>query len=91
MSGSVRRAFHLFQCIQHPVQVGGGKLDIDVLALAGARFCGQHAAAVHVLEVAVGKLVPRLRVLALLLVDAEVPPGVLVEPMLGQEAILLAS
>jgi hypothetical protein len=46
---------------------------------------------VHVLEVAVRELVPRLRVLCLLVVDAEVPPDVLVEPMLGQEGVLLAS
>ena len=64
---------------------------LQVLALAGTRLRGQRAAAVHVLEVAVGELVPRLRVLALLIVDAEVPPGVLVESMLGQETVLLAS
>jgi hypothetical protein len=91
MSNSVGRTFDLVQRIEHPVQMGGGQLDVEVLALAGARLRGQHPAAVHLLEVAVRELVPRLGVLRLLVVDTEVPPGVLAEPVFGQEIVLLPS
>ena len=54
----------------------GGELDVGVVALRGPGLGGQHAAAVHVLEVAVGELVAALGLDPALVVDREVPAPV---------------
>ena len=82
---ALRRGYPL----EHAVQVRGGGLDVVVLALRRARLGGQHAAAVHVLEVAVGELVVPLRVLGRLVVDAEMPLAVLAVAVLFDEPVLL--
>lgn len=45
-------------------------LDVAVLVLPGSYFGGRDSAAVHLSEIAVGELVPGLRVLGLFVVDA---------------------
>jgi hypothetical protein len=69
--------------------VGHREFDVEVLALPGAGLRGQQPAAVDLLEVAVRELVPALPVLVLLVVDPEMPPGVLADPVLLDEVVLL--
>ncbi|MGH9640932.1 MAG: hypothetical protein ACRD3Q_00760 [Terriglobales bacterium] len=65
--------------IDHPVQMGSGILDVEVFVLSGAAFRGKHRAPMHILEIAIGKLVSLLRILALLIVDSQMPFTVFME------------
>ena len=76
------------QSLQHSVQVRGRRLHVEILVLAGTRLGGQDATSMDVLEIAVRKLVPCLRVLCFLVVLTELPLPVLVEPVLLDELVL---
>jgi hypothetical protein len=61
------------QLIQHAVQMRGCELDLDVFVLAGTGFSGEDRATVHILEVAVGKLVAALVVRGDFVILGEMP------------------
>src|SRR5258706_429940 len=63
--------------------------DVVVVALRRTGFGGEEAAAMGLLEVAVGELVMRLGIGILVDVDAEIPPRVLLETVLLDEAVLV--
>src|SRR5258708_15124216 len=67
------------QLVEHAVQVSRRDLGVGVLARRGPHLRGDDSAPIRVLEVAVGKLVPRLAVLGVLIVHTQIPPPVLTE------------
>jgi hypothetical protein len=75
--------------VDHAVQVRCGLLDVLVLVLPGAALGGQQAAAMRLLEVAVGELEALLGLFAGLVIDAEVPSGVGSPALVVDEAVLL--
>src|SRR6266851_5614884 len=79
----------LHQLVEHVVQVSRRDLDVGVLSLRGPHLRGDDSAPIRVLEVAVGKLVPGLVVLGVLVVDTQIPPPVLTKSMLLDELVLL--
>ena len=61
---------HLLPGVDHSMQIGGGIFDVEMLVLACSAFSGEHAAAMDIFEIAVGKFVSPLGILMFLLVDA---------------------
>src|ERR1700733_4382768 len=64
-----------------------GIFDVEVLVLASSAFRGQHAATVDIREITIGKFIPSLGALLLLIVDPEEPFCVLPESMSCQKLI----
>src|SRR5216683_1030901 len=84
-----RRVESLLLLVDHVAQVHRRCFDIRALALARADLSREHATPVHVLEVAIRKLVVPFGVDVRLGVDTEVPPTVLGKAVLFDEAILI--
>src|ERR1700730_6395878 len=75
--------------IQHSMQVRCRALDVIVLVLARAAFCSEHAAAVDIVEISIGKLVVSFGILRPLVVDSQMPFSVLGKTMEANEFIFL--
>jgi hypothetical protein len=60
---------HLLPGVDHSMHIGG-IFDVEMLVLACSAFSGEHAAAMDIFEIAVGKFVSPLGILMFLLVDA---------------------
>ncbi len=71
------------------MQVRCRVLDVMVLILARAAFCGEHATAVDILEVSIGKFVMSLGLLGLFVVDSQIPLAVFGKAVAADEFILL--
>jgi hypothetical protein len=71
------------------VQVRCRVLDIIVLVLAGAAFCGDEATAVDVLEIPIGKFVMSLGVLRFFVIDSRIPFAVFGKTVEANEFVLL--
>ena len=71
------------------VQMMGGLLNVEVLILPRSAFCGDQAASMNLLKVAIGELVACFAVLAVLFVNAKMPPRVLIITMKENELVLL--
>ena len=75
--------------VDHVKQTGCGILDVEMLVLARTAFRRQQTAAVDLLEIAVGELVPLLGLLALLIVYAQAPLAVFGVAVPLDERVLL--
>ena len=75
--------------VDHVKQTGCGILDVEMLVLARTAFRRQQTAAVDLLEIAVGELVPPLGLLALLIVYAQAPLAVFGVAVPLDERVLL--
>src|ERR1700730_17157926 len=62
--------------VQHPMQVRCRDLDVIVLVLARAAFRSEHATAVDIFEVPIGKFVVSLGLVRLFVVDTQIPLAV---------------
>jgi hypothetical protein len=80
---------HRRQCLDHAVQMDRGIFDDEALVLAGPAFGGEQAAAVSLLEVAIGEFISAFGVLAMLFIDAQIPFRIFLEPVPADEVILL--
>jgi hypothetical protein len=73
-----------YQRVQHAVQVRGRQLDSGVSVSRGAGLCGQHCAAMNILEVSIGKLVAALAAFGLFIVLPQMPFSEFGESMCGE-------
>ena len=80
---------HAFPGVQHSMQMGRRVLDVIVLVLAGAAFCREHATAVDLAEIPIGKFVMSLGLLGLFVVDSQIPPAVFGKAVEPNEFIFL--
>ena len=71
------------------MQVRCRALDVIVLVLARAAFCSEHAAAVDIVEIPIGKFVVSFGILRPLVVDSQMPFSVLGKTMEANEFIFL--
>jgi hypothetical protein len=71
------------------MQVRCRVLDVIMLVLARAAFCGEYAAAVDFLEIPIGKFVVSLGLLRLFVVDSQIPLAVFGKPVAADEFIFL--
>jgi hypothetical protein len=67
----------VFYSIDHLVEARRCAFHIEMFVLPGPAFRSQHSTTVDFLEIAIGKLVPSLRLRILLIVYGQVPFGVL--------------
>jgi hypothetical protein len=71
------------------MQVRCRVLDIIVLVLAGAAFCGEQATAVDVFEIPIGKFVMSLGVRRFFVIDSQIPFAVFGKTVEADEFVLL--
>src|ERR1700687_3951015 len=71
------------------MQVRCRGLDVMVLILARAAFCGEHATAVDIFKVPVGEFVMSLGVLGFLVVDSQIPLAIFRKTVEANEFIFL--
>src|ERR1700735_5006089 len=71
------------------MQLRDSVFDVAVLVLAGAPFCREHATAVDLAEILIGKFVMCLGVLRLFVVDSQIPPAVFGKAVEANEFIFL--
>jgi hypothetical protein len=71
------------------MQMCGRLFDVIVLILAGAAFCREHATAVDLSEIPVGKFVVSLGLLGLFVVDAQIPFAVFGKTVEAKECVFL--
>jgi hypothetical protein len=87
-SAPFRRPF-VRASINRFVQVMRGFFNVKVLVLTRSAFGADHATAVNILEITVGKLVPPFGVFRLLVVDAQMPFSVFFKSMPLDEVVFL--
>src|ERR1700723_3303330 len=75
--------------IQHAMQVRDRVFDVIVLVLAGAAFCREHAKAVGLAEIPIGKFVVSLGLFGFFVIDSQIPPAVVGKAMEANEFIFL--
>src|ERR1700682_1643626 len=75
--------------VQHPMQVRCRDLDVIVLVLARAAFRSEHATAVDIFEVPIGKFVVSLGLVRLFVVDTQIPLAVFGKAVEANEFIFL--
>src|ERR1700682_2154334 len=75
--------------VQHSMQVRCRDLNVIVLVLARAAFRSEHATAVDVFEISIGKLVMSLGILRLFVVDSQIPFAVFGKAVEANEFIFL--
>jgi hypothetical protein len=75
--------------IQHAMQVRDRVFDVVVLVLAGAAFCREHATAVDLAEIPIGKFVVSLGLLGFFVIDSQIPPAVFGKAVEANEFIFL--
>jgi hypothetical protein len=71
------------------MQLRDSVFDVVVLVLAGAPFCREHATAVDLAEILIGKFVMSLGLLRLFVVDSQIPPAVFGKALEANEFIFL--
>src|ERR1700724_1019129 len=75
--------------VQHAMQVRDSVFDVVVLVLAGAAFCREHATAVDLAEIPIGKFVVSLGLLGFFVIDSQIPPAVFGKAVEANEFIFL--
>src|SRR6202048_4106055 len=75
--------------VQHPMQVRCRDLDVIVLVLARAAFRSEHATAVDIFEIPIGKFVVSLGLVRLFVVDTQIPLAVFGKAVEANEFIFL--
>ncbi len=75
--------------VNHLMQLMGGTLNVEVLILSRSAFRGNQTTPMNIFEIPVGELIPSLGVLAVLIVNAEIPFGVFIITMKTNELVLL--
>src|ERR1700689_113920 len=75
--------------IQHAMQVRDRVFDVIVLVVAGGAFCREHATAVDLAEVPIGKFVVSLGLLWFFIIDSQIPPAVFGKAVEANEFIFL--
>jgi hypothetical protein len=71
------------------MQVRDRVFDVIVLVLAGAVFCREHATAMDLAEIPIGKFVVSLGLLGFFVIDSQIPPAVFGEAVEANEFIFL--
>ena len=71
------------------MQVGQRVFDVMVLVLACAAFCREHAAAVDIVEIPVGKFVMSFGLFGLFVVESQIPLAVFGKTVEADECIFL--
>jgi len=71
------------------MQVRDRVFDVIVLVLAGAAFCREHATAVDLAEIPIGKFVVSLGLLGFFVIDSQIPPAVFGKAVEANESIFL--
>src|ERR1700730_11890181 len=82
------RAMSVVFRVDHSVQVRCGIFDVEMLVLARPAFSGHHSATMDVFEITIREFIPSLGILALLLVDPQMPFRIFLESMRSEEFIL---
>src|ERR1700730_5454887 len=75
--------------IQHAMQVRDRVFDVVVLVLAGAAFCREHATAMDLAEIPIGKFVVSLGLFGFFVIDSQIPPAVFGKAVEANEFIFL--
>src|SRR6202795_1831812 len=75
--------------VQHAMQVRDRVFDVVVLVLAGAAFCREHATAVDLAEIPIGKFVMPLGLLGFFVIVSQIPPAVFGKAAEANEFIFL--
>src|SRR6202162_3810148 len=75
--------------VQHAMQVLDRVFDVIVLVLAGAAVCREHATAVDLAEIPIGKFVVSLGLLGFFVIDSQIPPAVFGKAVEANEFIFL--
>src|SRR4051812_41517327 len=75
--------------IQHSVQVRCRVLDVIVLVLTRAAFCGEHATAMDIVEIPIGKFVASLGAFSFFVVESQIPLAVFGKTVDSNEFIFL--
>src|SRR3981189_3941721 len=100
MSGSARRcargscwcalpSWRNLRGVQHSMQVRCRDLNVIVLVLARAAFRSEHATAVDIFEIPIGKFVVSLGLVRLFVVDSQIPLAVFGKAVEANEFIFL--
>ena len=71
------------------MQVRDRVFDVIVLVLAGAVFCREHATAMDLAEIPIGKFVVSLGLLGFFVIDSQIPPAVFGKAVEANEFIFL--
>src|SRR5712671_6925707 len=86
---TVRLSFTFYGGLNHPVQVSRRIFNISMLILSRPAFSRQQTAAMDILEIPVREFVMPLGVLGFLVIDAQMPFGILREPVPADKLVFL--